>query len=69
MNTKTETAIEAYLKAMQEIDRQIVALQDKAAYLKAAEHFGSPPDEVSWGHVGDLKRLINLLRQANGEEL
>ena len=69
MNTKTETAIEAYLKAMQEIENQLAALQDKAAGHKAAGHFGSSPDEVNWGHVGDLKRLINLLRQANGEEV
>jgi hypothetical protein len=56
--TGNSTALNAFIVKKAEIDaqlRRIKALSD--------EHFHAHPDEIHWGHVGDLQRYAELLRQ------
>lgn len=55
---KIETALAAFMARKAEFDSQIVRLQ-----ALSAEHFSVSPDDVNWGHVGDLTRYAALLRQ------
>ena len=54
----TQTAIAAFMARKAEIDSQLARLQ-----VLSAEHFNVSPDDVNWGHVGDLARYAELLRQ------
>lgn len=54
----TQTAITAFMARKAEFDSQIERLQ-----ALSAEHFNLSPDDVNWGHVGDLTRYAELLRQ------
>lgn len=54
----TETAIAAFMARKAEIDSQLARLQ-----ALSANHFNVSPDDVHWGHVGDLARYAELLRQ------
>ena len=29
----------------------------------SADHFGTSPDEINWGHVGTINQYASLLRQ------
>ncbi len=53
-----ETAIATFITRKAEIDSQLVRLQ-----ALSADHFSVSPDDVNWGHVGDLTRYAELLRQ------
>ena len=53
-----EAAIAAFMARKAEIDSQIARLQ-----ALSAEHFNVSPDDVNWGHVGDMTRYAELLRQ------
>ena len=57
MNTKT-TAIDTYLA-------RTAAIHIKVARLRqlADNHFGHNLDAIHWGHVGDLTRIENGLRE------
>ena len=57
MPTNQAQAIDAYLQHIATIRRQIDALQ-----RHADDHFGHDPDAIHWGHVGDLTRIEEGLR-------
>ena len=56
--TTQEKALAAFVARKAEID-------DRLARLRALsdDHFEVHPDEVTWGHVGDLGRYAELLEQ------
>lgn len=54
----TQTAITVFMARKAEIDSQLARLQ-----ALSAEHFNVSLDDVNWGHVGDLTRYAELLRQ------
>lgn len=55
---RTETALASFIACKAEIDSQLARLQ-----VLSANHFNVSPDDVHWGHVGDLARYAELLRQ------
>jgi len=54
----TPQVIDAYLQHIATIRSQLEALQ-----RHADDHFGHDPDAIHWGHVGDLTRIENGLRE------
>ncbi len=54
-----ETAIDAYFRAWGEIDN---LLDDLTAAAESFIH--SRPEDITWGHVGDLICVRHRLRQA-----
>ena len=52
MNAKP-TALDAYLARTAAIHAKLERLQQLAD-----DHFGHDPDEIHWGHVGDLGRVV-----------
>ena len=55
MNTKT-TALDAYLARTAAIHAKLERLQQLAD-----DHFGHDPDDIHWGHGGDLGRVDQAL--------
>jgi hypothetical protein len=53
-----DKAVAAFIAAKSEIDAQLERLK-----ALSDEHFNASPDEIHWGHVGDLQRYAGLLRQ------
>jgi hypothetical protein len=53
-----DKALAAFFAAKSEIDAQLERLK-----ALSDEHFNASPDEIHWGHVGDLQRYAGLLRQ------
>jgi hypothetical protein len=63
MTTRRATAINdkalaAFVAAKSEIDARLERLKGLSD-----DHFHANPDEIHWGHVGDLQRYAGLLRQ------
>lgn len=56
--TDNTAALDAFIAAKSDID----AMLARIAKL-SDDHFETNPDEIHWGHVGDLKRYAGLLRQ------
>lgn len=56
--TTNDKALAAFIAAKTEIDARLERLK-----ALSAEHFNTQPDEIHWGHVGDLQRYAELLRQ------
>ncbi len=54
----TQTALDAFMTRKAEVDTQLARLQ-----ALSDEHFNLSPDSIHWGHVGDLGRYAELLRQ------
>ncbi len=54
----TQTALNAFMARKAEIDAQLARLQ-----ALSNEHFNLSPDSIHWGHVGDLTRYAEVLRQ------
>lgn len=55
---KTPAALDAFLACKAEIDvilARLATLSD--------EHFNLHPDEIHWGHVGNLEHYASLLRR------
>ena len=52
------TAHDTYIAKAADIQNKIAQLQQQAN-----EHFGHNPDDIHWGHVGDLERVQELLNQ------
>ena len=52
------TALEAFVGRKAEIDAMLDRLQGLSA-----EHFGTGPDTITWGHVGTLEHYAGLLKQ------
>jgi hypothetical protein len=57
-NASKPEAIDAFLAKKFEID----TILERLATL-SAEHFNVAPDEINWGHVGDLERAAATLRE------
>ena len=53
-----EKALAAFVARKVEIDAMLARLQSLSD-----DHFEVHPDEVTWGHVGDLGRYAELLEQ------
>ena len=54
-NTK---ALDAFISTKFEIDAVLERLMGLSA-----DHFGTHPDKINWGHVGTLTHYASLLRQ------
>lgn len=54
----TQTALDTFMSRKAEIDTQLARLQ-----ALSDEHFNLSPDGIHWGHVGDLGRYADLLKQ------
>lgn len=52
------TALDAFIARKAEIDSMLARLQ-----TLSDNHFNAAPEEVTWGHVGDLARYAELLKQ------
>ena len=59
-STANDEALAAFVARKAEID----ALLERLAGF-SDERFGVAPEEVHWGHVGDLGHVIERLRQAS----
>ena len=57
MSTKP-TAIGTFIARKAEIDTLLARLQ-----VLSDEHFNVAPEQVTWGHVGDLSHYAELLKQ------
>ena len=57
MNKKL-TAIDTFIARKVEIDTMLARLQ-----ALSDEHFNVAPEDVTWGHVGDLGHYAELLKQ------
>lgn len=53
-----DKALAAFVAAKAEIDTRLERLK-----ALSDDHFNATPDEIHWGHVGDLQRYASLLRQ------
>jgi hypothetical protein len=53
-----DKALAAFVAAKAEIDARLERLKGLSD-----DHFHANPDEIHWGHVGDLQRYASLLRQ------
>ena len=58
--TGNDAALAAFVTRKAEIDAMLERL---AAF--SDDHVGVAPEEVHWGHVGDLGHVIERLRQAS----
>ena len=53
-----DKVLAAVIAAKAEIDERLERLKSLSD-----EHFNLQPDEIHWGHVGDLQRYAELLRR------
>jgi len=53
-----QTALDAFMAKKTKIDAQLAKLQ-----ALSVDHFNTNPDTIYWGHVGDIARYADLLRQ------
>jgi len=56
--SKQPTALDAFMARKAEIDHALERLQ-----TLSDNHFNTHPDEIHWGHVGDLGHYAELLKQ------
>ncbi len=55
----TMTALDAYVNAQEEVRALVVALHGKINRHQNA----TAPEEIHWGHVGDIEAIAQALRQ------
>ncbi|MDP2738735.1 MAG: hypothetical protein Q8O82_08545 [Pseudorhodobacter sp.] len=53
-----DQALNAFMAAKHEIDTMLARIQ-----TLSDDHFETNPDEIHWGHVGNLDKYASLLRQ------
>ncbi len=53
-----QNVLDAFLARKSEIDTALERLQ-----ALSNDHFNAHPDEINWGHVGDLGYYAELLKQ------
>ena len=58
MTRSNDKALAAFLTRKAEIDTMLARLQGLSD-----EHFEANPDEIHWGHVGDLADISKNLRE------
>lgn len=51
-------ALETFVARKAEFDTMLMRLQ-----TLSADHFNLSPEKIHWGHVGDITRYVELLRQ------
>jgi hypothetical protein len=56
--SKRESALDAFMAKKAEIDTMLARLT-----ALSDDHFETNPDEINWGHVGNLGRYASLLKQ------
>ena len=56
--TDNSKALNAFMAAKHEIDTMLARIQ-----TLSDDHFATNPDEIHWGHVGNLDKYASLLRQ------
>ena len=56
--SRKPTAIDAFTAKKAEIDAMLAQLR-----ALSDDHFNVSPDEVTWGHVGDLDHYAELLKR------
>ena len=56
--TENSKALDAFMTTKFQIDAMLARLA-----ALSDDHFGTCPDEINWGHVGDLNRYAELLRR------
>ena len=61
--TPKNTALSPFLQGLAAVEAELDELK-----ANASDHFGTNPDTLNWGNVGDLSRILHLLREANGKE-
>mgnify|MGYP007132432780 CR=1 FL=1 len=54
----SQTALDTFMARKAEIDTQLARLR-----ALSDEHFKLSPESIHWGHVGDLGRYADLLKQ------
>ena len=52
-----DAALQAFIAKKDEIDTMLARLQ-----ALSDDHFNAAPEQVTWGHVGDLGRYAELLK-------
>jgi hypothetical protein len=58
MPKTNDAALDAFIAAKNEIDVMLARL-----VAHSADHFGSSPEDVNWGHVGTLDHYRACLRE------
>ena len=58
MTRSNDKALAAFMTRKAEIDTMLARLQGLSD-----EHFEASPDEIHWGHVGDLADISKNLRE------
>lgn len=53
-----EAALTAFMTKKAEIDEILTRLQ-----ALSDDHFNAHPDDIHWGHVGDLEHYVSLLKR------
>ena len=53
-----QNALDAFMARKAEIDAMLARLT-----ALSADHFDTSPEEINWGHVGNLGHYASLLRQ------
>ena len=53
-----DAAVSAFIAKKDEIDTMLARLQ-----ALSDDHFNAAPEQVTWGHVGDLGRYAELLKR------
>jgi len=61
MTRNNDKALAAFMTRKAEIDTMLTRLQ-----TLSDEHFEASPDEIHWGHVGDLADISKNLREICG---
>ncbi|HIJ44185.1 MAG: hypothetical protein QF511_00740 [Rhodospirillales bacterium] len=56
--TTNQTALDAFIARKAEIDEMLARIQGLSD-----DHFNVLPDDVHWGHVGDLAHYAKQLRR------
>ena len=56
--TDNSKALDAFMTKKFQIDAALKRLQSLSA-----DHFNISPDEIHWGHVGNLEKYASLLRE------
>jgi hypothetical protein len=56
--TDNSEAVDAFLAKKAEIDTMLTRLA-----ALSADHFNATPEEIHWGHVGNLEFYVSLLKR------
>jgi hypothetical protein len=63
MPRNNDRALAAFLAKKTEVDALLKQLQEKSD-----DHFNVAPEDVHYGHVGDITRIAQMLKGALGQD-